>query len=568
MSIILVEVVMNFGKTSGELNSDQAKVIIDSILNASTKAGVVIDKHTFEIMYENDEAIELLGDKLGANCYEVFCTKDIPCFDCPMSILKNTPIIKTRWDELLDRNAKWQYTAIKWFDNKDAVLATLVDVADSATVIEAKSEVPSTVIGDRRSLDTLTRIYNYSRFYADVQHVIMSNEDKNYAIVVFDIDRFKSINDIHGMLEGDEVLKQIGVILTDMFGREANYARMHSDMFAFCISYNKKLDIIKVIEKIRKKINSYTAEKPYSVGTSYGIYLVEDRMVPVNLMCDRAMMAARTIKGDIMKFCAFYDEQYRRDMLKTNEIERDMNPALEGGQFLMYLQPKYNISDSTLCGAEVLCRWLHPEKGLIPPNDFIPLFEKNGFILKLDEYMWECACKSIRKWLDEGRTPVPLSVNISRYHIKHNNVEKVLMDLLRKYNLTPSVLNLEITESLFLDNPEELNRVLARLQSLGFKLEVDDFGSGFSSLNLIRNITVDTIKIDKDFLDNEIATEKGQIVVRHTISMAKELKLQVIAEGVETEEHLDFLKKSECDIAQGYFFAKPMPIEEFEKFSF
>lgn len=234
----------------------------------------------------------------------------------------------------------------------------------------------------------------------------------------------------------------------------------------------------------------------------------------------------------------------------------------------MYLQPKFRLDTEALCGAEVLARWLHPSKGIIPPVDFIPLFEKNGFILKLDEYMWEEACKTLRKWIDEGREPIPLSVNISRYHIKHNNLEDVLMKLVKKYDIKPEYLHLEITESLFLDNPEELNRVLERLKKLGFFLEVDDFGSGYSSLNLIRNISVDTIKIDKDFLDSEIASEKGQIVVNHTIDMAKDLRLQVIAEGVETKAHVDFLKKSRCDIAQGYYFAKPMPLAEFMKFDF
>ena len=163
---------------------------------------------------------------------------------------------------------------------------------------------------------------------------------------------------------------------------------------------------------------------------------------------------------------------------------------------------------------------------------------------------------------------MPISVNISRYHIQHNDLEKALMELIHKYDLTPDMLNLEITESLFLDKPEELNRVLDRLQKLGFKLEVDDFGSGFSSLNLIRNISVDTIKIDKEFLDSEIASEKGKIVVNHTIGMAKDLHLQVIAEGVETKAHVDFLKNSNCDIAQGFYFAKPMPVPEFERIAF
>ena len=179
--------------------------------------------------------------------------------------------------------------------------------------------------------------------------------------------------------------------------------------------------------------------------------------------------------------------------------------------------------------------------------------------------MWEQACSTLRRWIDSGIEPIPLSVNISRYHIKYNDLESVFTRLINKYNISSSLLTLELTESLFLDNPEELNRVMSGLQRMGFKLEVDDFGAGFSSLNMIRNITVDTIKMDKDFLDSEIASEKGKIVVNHTIDMAKDLNLQVVAEGVETKEHVDFLKNSRCDVAQGYYFAKPMPLDEFDK---
>ena len=381
-----------------------------------------------------------------------------------------------------------------------------------------------------------------------------------------EIERFKNINDIHGIAEGDQVLRFVARVLQETYGNQNNYARLHSDMFVFYMSYDKKGEIIKEIEKLRKKISNNPFQ--YDIVTKFGIYLVNDRSIPVNLMCDRAMMAERTVKGNIMKFCAFYDEHYREEMLRAGQIEQDMEKALTEHQYQMYLQPKYRLKDNSLCGAEVLCRWQHPEKGLIPPNDFIPLFEKNGFILKLDEYMWEEACKNIRRWLDQGRSVVPISVNISRYHIQHNDLEKALMELIHKYDLTPDMLNLEITESLFLDKPEELNRVLDRLQKLGFKLEVDDFGSGFSSLNLIRNISVDTIKIDKEFLDSEIASEKGKIVVNHTIGMAKDLHLQVIAEGVETKAHVDFLKNSNCDIAQGFYFAKPMPVPEFERIAF
>lgn len=559
---------MNFGQITEEFNTETTKQVIHSILNAGGEASLVIDRSTFEILYQNDKSIELMGNRIGMICHEVMCTKETPCMDCPMQQIKTrSPLVRERYEELLEGVATWKYTNIQWFDGRDAVLATLVAIGDKEQAIMNNMMEQAVQMQNHTpdEIDKLTGIPNRIRFYDQTQ-VAIQDIYKNYAIILLDIERFKNINDIHGIAEGDEVLRYIACVLKETYGDHNNYARLHSDMFVFYISYEKKGEIIKEIEKIRKKISTNPFQ--YDIVTKFGIYLVDDRSIPVNLMCDRAMMAERTVKGNIMKFCAFYDEHYREEMLRAGQIEQDMERALTEHQYQMYLQPKYRLSDNTLCGAEVLCRWKHPEKGLIPPNDFIPLFEKNGFILKLDEYMWEEACKNIRRWLDEGHQVVPISVNISRYHIQHNNLEKALTNLLDKYNLTPDRLNLEITESLFLDNPEELNRVLERLQRMGFKLEVDDFGSGFSSLNLIRNISVDTIKIDKEFLDSEIASEKGKIVVNHTIGMAKDLNLQVIAEGVETKAHVDFLRESHCDIAQGYFFAKPMPVEEFERIAF
>lgn len=549
--------------TNEESSIEQFHKVIDSILNASGTMSVILDMDTFEIIYQNKKAIETLGDRIGSLCHEVFCDNDVPCIECPIGVMGETAVVRERYVDVFDSNTRWTYKKIDWIDGRKVLLATIAGVNGQSEELTASAiqKVTAKLEEAYKEKDVLTGLPSYAKFYTDAENKVKNNPDKRYAIVVFDIDRFKSINDIYGMIKGDEALKHIAVCLETLFEGKKNYSRMHSDRFTYIMSYEKKGQIIKKIEKLRKLINNNNFE--FVINTSFGIYLATERNVPINLMCDRAAIACNTIKGNIMKFCAFFDEQYREDMLKINSIEKDMYKALENSEFKMYLQPKYRLSNDDLCGAEVLCRWFHPQKGIIPPNDFIPLFERNGFILKLDEYMWEQACKAIRGWLDTGKEPIPLSVNISRYHIKHNNLEMALLRLLKKYKLDAKYLNLEITESLFLDKPEELNRVLVKLQEHGFKLEVDDFGSGFSSLNLIRNITVDTIKMDKEFLDNEIATEKGKIVVNHTIDMAKDLNLLVIAEGVETKEHVDFLKKSNCDIAQGFYYAKPMSLEDF-----
>ena len=439
------------------------------------------------------------------------------------------------------------------------VIGTMKDVSD-----EIRS---SAALRYQRDFDMLTGAPNFERFNGEVSRLLVWDNGHRYAMIVFDIEKFKVINDLYGMRMGDLVLIRLADALRENVVLPNTYCRMHSDVFCICIMYETKGDIIRFIEKLKKKIE--TNEFHFEIKTSYGVYLPDDNeSLAVNLMCDRAALAKKSIKDNAMQFCAFYDEEYRNEIVKTSQIESEMVQALEERQFVMYLQPKFNLESGEIVGAEVLARWNHPTKGMIQPDDFIPLFEKNGFIIRLDEYMWEEACKAIQGWKREGRREFPVSVNVSRYHIFNHHIERKLENLLNKYDLTPGALSLEITETMFFGNSNELYYLLERLQNMGFRLEVDDFGSGYSSLNMLRNVPIDVIKIDKGFLDDTLTTEKGKIVIRHTIAMAKELQLQIIAEGVETTEHVNFLRNSHCDIAQGFYFARPMPLEEFNKMNF
>lgn len=514
----------------------------------------------------------LFGERFGVDCIE---DVNFSRFEKTRELVyeEDLPLYQTLFDDYdsdsreLTCRMREKTGAIGWYHiciqnirdekgNITRVIGTLKDVDR-----EVKS---SEMIRHQSEFDGLTELYNANHFYRVASHILEMN-DSTYAIVAFDIDRFRMINDLFGMITGDAVLRHIASVLNEKLPAGSISCRMHSDIFVACIPYNRKGDVIKCVEKIRKGI--YKNDFSFDVNTSYGIYLVENREVPINLMCDRATLAARTVKNNAIKFCAFYDEQYRNEMIKATEIEQDMNTAIKDKQFVMYLQPKVSLETGKLCGAEVLARWMHPVKGLIQPNDFIPLFEKNGFILRLDEYMWEEACKAISRWKKKGIPLIPLSVNISRYHIRNNDLIGVWKRLLRKYDIDPKNISLEITETFFYDS-SDLQNVMAKLQDMGFRLEMDDFGSGYSSLNMIRRVPVDTIKIDKDFLDQELSSERGKVVITHTIAMAKDLRLSVVAEGVETQEHVDFLKNACCDIAQGYYFAKPMPLEEFEQMFF
>lgn len=441
----------------------------------------------------------------------------------------------------------------------EKVIGTMKDVSD-----EIRS---SAALQYHRDYDSLTGVPNIQRFTEEVNRLLIWDNGHKHAMIVFDVERFKMINDLYGMRTGDLVLMHIADCLKETVTAPDTYCRMHSDVFCICMTYETKGNIIRFIEKFKKRLEENTFG--FEIKTSYGVYLSDSSdLMEVNLMCDRAALAKRRIKDNAMQFCAFYDEEYRNEIVKNSQIEAEMERALTEKQFVMYLQPKFNLENGEIVGAEVLARWKHPTKGMIQPDDFIPLFERNGFIIKLDEYMWEEACKAIQGWRKEGRRQFPVSVNVSRYHIFNRNIEQILERLLEKYELTPGALSLEITETMFFDNADDLYYLLKRLQEMGFRLEVDDFGSGYSSLNMLRNVPVDVIKIDKGFLDDTLNSEKGKVVIRHTIAMAKELQLQIIAEGVETTEHVNFLRGSHCDVAQGYYFAKPMPLEEFNKLKF
>lgn len=538
-------VVRQLGTMVFEYNKEQDEFYVSQIFQEKFGISTIQD-----INFLKDENVKHLIYEPDQDVYNLLFT------DREDDFREVTCRLRTRNEHLV-----WYRICIQYIRNEEGkvvrIIGTLRDVDEATRSYEA--------LRYRSEYDTLTNIPNVNRFYVDAGRMVMEDEGKNYAIISFDIDKFKLINDLFGMHTGDEVLKHIAVVLQEKSPESSLYCRVHSDMFLVCVDYKNRGDLIKFVEKIRKAI--YKNQFSFDVNTTYGIYLVTDVTIPINLMCDRATLAARTMKGNAMNFCAFYDEQYRTEILKNTEIEKDMNAAISGKQFMMYLQPKYSLVTGKICGAEVLSRWKHPVKGLIQPNDFIPLFERNGFILRLDEYMWEEACRTLAKWRDEGRQPLPLSVNISRYHIEHNDLVSAWKRLIRKYDIPTSCLTLEITETFFYDS-KDLYDVLKELQDMGFRLEVDDFGAGYSSLNMIRQIPVDTIKIDKDFLDKKLSTEKGKIVISHTIAMAKDLKLDVVAEGVETKEHVDFLKSSSCDIAQGFFFAKPMPLEDFEQIYF
>lgn len=413
----------------------------------------------------------------------------------------------------------------------------------------------------RADYDSMTGLYNSEAFYRKASELIHLNTDSSFVMLSVDIDRFRIINDRFGIDAGNKSLECLGRAIKEVAPKDSIAKRYQADTFSILMQYEGDQSILNYMTKLSDKAAEYF-DKQWGVSLAFGIYKVVDNNLPVRLMCDRARLVKKQIKGNSLANYAVYDDKIRLQQREQAEIESEMNAALANGEFEMFLQPKVDVKTERICGAEALVRWRHPIRGIRVPATFLDLFESNGFITKLDAYMWEEACKYMVEMRKDG-IAVPISVNISRVHINNTDLTPMLLDLVHKYDISPDMLELEITENLFIDDVTELFEQMNKLKEAGFIIQMDDFGSGYSSLNMLRRAPVDVLKIDRFFLDEIMSTERGRIIVETSVRMAKQLDLVVVAEGVETKEQLDFLRNIHCDVAQGFYFSKPIPKEEF-----
>lgn len=422
------------------------------------------------------------------------------------------------------------------------------------------------MVMDMALQDDVTKSMNKASFYLESEKILLKKllPDENLALILMDIDNFKIINELYSIKKGDDILKNIAKILSKTIEENGIYARLNDDVFAIMYKYKEENELISLINSISEDI--FNMKLTLKVVPSFGIYRINDTTIPINTMCDKAGLAKRTIKGLVGNRYAFFTEKLSQAILADKEIEDEMRPALENKQFVMYLQPKIDMKTMKPCGSEALIRWKHPKKGLIPPYKFIPLFERNGFVIEVDKFMWEQACSAIRSWIDNGYEPLPISVNLSRIHFKYEHLVETIEELVQKYDIPKKYLELELTESAFLDNEGAVNSTIVRLQNLGFTIAMDDFGMGYSSLNMLRKLPVNILKLDRGFINEATCTERGFIVLNHVIHMAKDLKAMVVCEGIETKEQAETLKSAGCDIAQGFLYARPMPLEEYDEY--
>ena len=414
------------------------------------------------------------------------------------------------------------------------------------------------ILQKKVQIDPVSKAYNRAYFYEKAKEMIKDSEEE-MCIIMMDIMNFKVVNDLYGMANGDRVLSQIARELEKLGqGKEYIVARFSGDHFYICM---KKADFENT--KFPKKFKAFVGNMDLNVN--YGVFLIDDQKdVPINIMCDRASLAAHNKEGKIVDYIRYYSDAERTKILKEQEIENEMEQALDERQFCVFVQPKYDLSKEQIVGGEALVRWKHPKKGMIPPFEFIGVFEKNGFIIRLDYFVWEETCKLLSKLKKEGYGGYPISINVSRAHFYGNGLIEKLQGLVEKYDLEPQELELEITETICAEDPEIIYKKVRRLQEAGFKVAMDDFGSGYSSLNMLKEMPLDIIKMDLKFLDGGDNEEKSHYILQTLISLAQNMKLLVVVEGVETKVQVEFLRDIGSYYAQGYYFSKPVEIATYE----
>lgn len=409
--------------------------------------------------------------------------------------------------------------------------------------------------------DRLTGLYSKEYFYQRVRETLALNPGKAYDVICSDIENFKMINDAFGVQAADRLLQSIAALYQKAVGENGFCGRLNADRFA-CLIEHREDYTDGMFREALERINVISGMK--NMGMKWGVYPVKNDMASVELMFDRALLTVQSIKGQYGTYYAIYNDALRSKLQHSQMITDSMESALAEKQFEIYLQPKYRLKDSALIGAEALVRWNHPEWGMQSPAEFIPLFEKNGFITKLDQYVWDETCKILQKWDKAGTPPLAISVNVSRADIYHADIAEILLEAVKRHGLAPKRLHLEITESAYVEAPDQIFDTVGHLRKLGFVVEMDDFGSGYSSLSMLGKMPVDILKLDMKFLQNEIDQSPREGIMQFIMSLARYMKLSVVAEGVETEEQLNHLREIGCDCVQGYYFAKPMPVPDFE----
>ena len=449
-----------------------------------------------------------------------------------------------------------------------AMLIVILLMGIIASFVARYIEVEQEKVFDLAYVDELTRAPNENAFKEKATELLLDNPEVPYMLVCFDVMNFRYINEGYGHLKADMLLRDIAVAIRESYAYNETFGRLSADRFVgLCVDDDRSVERKEFVsERIAKTTEEIGMKYPIKFKT--GIYYIRDKKEPISDMIDKANLARKSVRSDSRNLEAEYHEQLMEETRKQERVESRMHEALENGEFHPYLQPKWDMAADTIYGAEALVRWVDKAGNVIPPGDFIPVFERNGFIEYVDFYMLEAICKYIREMIDEGREVYPVSINQSRYLLYDPNYIMKVQEIMLKYKVPKGLIELEITETVFFNEKERMLDVMRNLKEFNMNLSIDDFGSGYSSLNLLRDIPFDVLKIDRGFLDESAQSESGKWILRKIVEMAEGLNLKVICEGVETHEQVEMLLDIGCIYAQGFLYSRPIPIEEFmEKYN-
>jgi diguanylate cyclase (GGDEF)-like protein/PAS domain S-box-containing protein len=545
-------------------------------LSSSVPGGICVWKSTdrFEVTYYNDGLCDIIGctRKEFADLYMTDFAKLIYPDDRKRIVnhfsgkteIGNQSTLIYRIQHR-DEEVRWVKMSTVCYMTEGSVpvyRAVFIDVTDEKNN-EHLVEMQNKELKHRLEYDSLTDVYNRYGFCNCVVNVLKDNPERDYVMVMMDIERFKVINELYGVSVGDRILCFLADFLQEHFQEYGIIGRLEADHFALCIPNNEELvrDAIHMIQNNVKNISGVRQE----IKLYFGIYPIEDRTMPVEIMCDRANLALAEVKGQYNENFMFYNNELNERVLLEQEMTNEMDEALEQEQFEVYYQPIFSLETEKPVSAEALIRWIHPKKGMISPGAFIPFFEKNGFVVKVDEYLRKKVVEMLSARQREGKNIIPVSVNLCRLEFYVPDFCDSIYQLMKDAGLSPHYMRLEITEGALKNHPEQLLESIRVLRAYGFTILMDDFGSEYSSLNMLQEVPVDILKLDMQFLRGNDEYGRKNDIIASTISMAHKIGMKTVAEGIEESEQAQFLNSLGCNYGQGFYYARPMPEKEFKE---
>lgn len=544
----------------------ESNVIISPTSKHLPSHRIVDDYVLFQNTEENNRAIQKLKDSMAIPQQEV---QRIINIDGIRLLAAYTPLGINDWglltfipEGLVSINAQ-EHLLRTFYTSVIAILIFgFITISAVFTFKKNKRQMESIAF-----YDAITGGLNKDGFTLRFQEIVEPHKATQYAIVLINMQHFKLINEQYGKDKGDDTIRYINRSIEKCLQPDEFVARFSADNFFLCLKSRDTQIIETRLHHIAAEINAFNTDTdtPYNLEFNCGVRLVDEAPNDLIKLQDHAHLAYNHAVAEKV-FCVFYDQAFINRLLKEQELNMLFEDSLKRGDFKLYLQPKVRLDTGMVCGAEALVRWFHPEKGMIFPSDFIPLFESNGKICQLDLYMFTEVCKTLQRWQQEGRHLLPISFNLSRQHYFQNpTFLESFTKVAKEYQIPRGLLDFELTESIFFDN-DKFNAVKKSLDDMhhhGFLCSLDDFGVGFSSLGLLKEFDIDTIKFDRQFF-LDVSTQKSKTIVESLMGMSEKLGIKTVAEGIETHNQLSYLNETSCDIIQGYIFSMPLEVREFE----